>query len=213
MHDTASTLRFGTPLTQARLALILVHGRGSNPEDMIGLAESLPQEAVHFIAPGAEGGAWYPQRFFVPVIQNEPHLSSALRVLEQLLRETREAGLPAERIGLIGFSQGACLSLEYAARHAGRYALIGALSGALIGPLSAGRPKFDLQGTPVLAGCADHDPHIPLEFVEHTAALLADSGAEVTKQIYPGHAHTVFPAEIRWLGEHIRQAVAGRRSP
>lgn len=207
MHESAATLRFGVPLPQAKLALLLIHGRGSNAEDMIGLAESLPETGVHFIAPGAAGGTWYPNRFFVPTVQNEPHLSSALRLLEQLVREAREGGLPTARIGLVGFSQGACLALEFVARHPARYALVGGLSGALIGPLDTPRPAFDLAGTPVLIGCAEHDPHIPLDFVEQSAELFARSGAAVAKEIFPGHAHAVFPAEIRWLTRQVRDTV------
>ncbi|HEY3756236.1 MAG TPA: dienelactone hydrolase family protein [Opitutaceae bacterium] len=207
MHDVGSTLRFGAPLEQARLVLILVHGRGSNPEDMIGLAESLPTGGVHFLAPAAEGGTWYPQRFLEPTEKNEPQLSAALGVIDQLVRETREAGVLTDRIGLIGFSQGACLSLEFAARHPARFAFVAALSGGLIGPFDAPRAAFDLKGTPVLIGCADHDGHIPIEYVERSADILGRSGAKLTKQIYSGYAHTIFPNEIRWLAEQIRGTV------
>ena len=198
-HDPSSTLRFGAPLKQARAAIVLVHGRGSSAEEIAGLGESLKAVGCAFLAPSAQHGTWYPQRFSAPLTENEPWLSGGLAVIDQLVREAGAAGLPCERVGLIGFSQGGCLALEYAARNPRRYVLIAGLSSALIGPLATLRPKGDLRGTPILLGCAERDPHIPLEFVEKSATDLKQLNAAVTKQIYPGAAHTVFPPEIEWL--------------
>lgn len=199
LHDTAHTLRFGAPLAKARGVVILVHGRGSSAEDIAGLAEIFAADDLAYLAPEAANNTWYPQRFLAPPAQNEPWLSSALAVVDALVAQALAAGVPSERIALAGFSQGACLVLEYAARHPRRYAFVAALSGALIGPTDTARDCIDLQKTPVLIGCAERDAHIPLEHVEHSAAALGAFNASVTKQIFPGSAHTVFPAEIDWL--------------
>jgi phospholipase/carboxylesterase len=185
--------------------MILIHGRGSSGEDIAGLADALEVDGFAFLAPSAESGAWYPERFFVPLAQNEPSLSRALGVVEQLVEEIRSAGIPDGRIGLIGFSQGACLALEHAARAGRRYGFVAGLSGGLIGPLETPRPAVNLHGTPVLLGCAEQDAHIPIEFVERSAVVFEAMGAEVTKQIFSGSAHTVFPTEIDWIQ---RQAAA-----
>jgi predicted esterase len=211
LHDTQGTLRFGQPLAKARGAVILVHGRGSSANDIAGLADVLKSADLAFLAPAAEGGTWYPQRFFAPLASNEPWLSSALGVIAKLAAEVQAAGLAPERMGLIGFSQGACLSLEFAARHPLRYGFIAGLSGALIGPLDTPRPPGDLRGTPVLLGCAERDPHIPLEYVGRSAEALSAMGADVTKQIFPGASHTVFAEEVEWL--RLRGAMDGKARP
>jgi phospholipase/carboxylesterase len=205
MHTTADTLRFGRPLSDARAALILIHGRGSSAADIAGLTESLDAPNCAFLAPSADRGSWYPQRFYVPLELNEPSLTQALRTIDALVKEVTTAGIPPNRIGLVGFSQGACLALEHTARAGTRYGFTAALSGALIGPLDTPRPKRDLGRTPILLGCAESDAHIPLEHVEHSAGVLAGMNAEVTKQIYAGSAHTVFPQEIEWLNRQLSE--------
>ncbi|MGA3006931.1 MAG: dienelactone hydrolase family protein [Opitutaceae bacterium] len=199
LHETKGTARFGQPLSQARGAAILVHGRGSSPHDIAGLADVLPGSGLAFLAPAANNGTWYPHRFLAPLERNEPRLSSALNVIDQLVAEVLAAGLASERIGLVGFSQGGCLVLEYAARHPRRYGFVAGLSGALIGPADTPRKAGDLRRTPVLLGCAELDAHIPLDYVERSAEQMAHFNADVTKQIFPGAAHTVFPEEIEWL--------------
>jgi phospholipase/carboxylesterase len=203
LHDVNDTLRFGAPLAKAVGAVILIHGRGSSAGDVAPLGETLKNEALSFLAPNAVDGTWYPQRFFVPLVRNEPWLSSAIGVIDQLLREIRAVGIPFERIGLIGFSQGACLTLEYAARYPQRYGFVAGLSGGLIGPLDTPRPAADMERTPVLVGCAESDPHIPLEFVEKSTATFSKLNADVTKQIFRGNAHTVFSEEIAWLRQRV----------
>lgn len=200
LHDATPTLRLGPPLKQARGVVILIHGRGSSADDILGLSAAFEgRDDLAFLAPQAANHSWYPQRFLVPLAHNEPWLSSALARVDALVSEALAAGIPAERIALAGFSQGACLVLEYASRHPRRYAFVAALSGALVGPLDTPRPPADLLRTPVLLGCAEADAHIPLEHVEHSADVLAAANADVTKMIFPGPAHTVFPAETRWL--------------
>lgn len=202
LHDTANTVRLGPALNQARGVVILIHGRGSSADDIIGLADAIGGEDLAFVAPQAPGHTWYPQRFLAPLAHNEPALSRALATVDALVREALDAGIPSERIAIAGFSQGACLALEYVARNPRRHAFVAALSGALIGPTDTQRDCGDLERTPVLIGCAEHDAHIPLEHVEHSAAALSALNADVTKIVFPGAAHTVFAAEIDWLRRH-----------
>lgn len=196
-------MRFGPPLDRAPGALILLHGRGSSAEDIAPLLEELDAAGYAGLAPSAPGGSWYPRRFLAPVTENEPWLGAALATVEALVREVLAAGLPAQRVGLIGFSQGACLALEQAVRAPRRYGFVAALSGALIGPLDTERPAVDLQGLPVLLGCAADDPHIPRAHVERSATTLQECGAAVTRQLFSGSAHSVFPAELAWIDERL----------
>ncbi|MCC5808124.1 MAG: dienelactone hydrolase family protein [Opitutales bacterium] len=206
-----STLHSGRPLAEARGAVILLHGRGSSGQDIMGLGTAFPADGIAWFAPSAARGTWYPHRFLRPVEENEPWLGEALSTVDQLVEEALQAGLPSERIGLIGFSQGACLALEYAYRHPRRLAFVGGLSGGLIGPMETARPPVDLLKTPVLLGCAETDAHVPFAHVEHSARVLKESGADVTLQKYPGTAHTVFPDELEWLGQRIRRIGGGIR--
>ena len=149
-------------------------------------------------APEAAGFSWYPYSFLAPIPQNEPHLSSALRLIATLVDDIVAAGLPHERVGVIGFSQGACLSLEFAARHARRYAAVIALSGGLIGPPGTPRDYHGtMDGSPVLLGCSDIDPHIPVERVRESADVFRRIGAAVDERIYPRMGQTVNGDELR----------------
>lgn len=203
-------MRGGAPLFKARAALLLVHGRGSSAEDIFSLGDEVAKDlpGIALAAPQAAGGTWYPQRFLAPIEQNEPYLSSALGVLATLVAGFVAGGVSSERIILIGFSQGACLSLEFAARNARRYGGVFGLSGALIGP--PGSPRSDsgsLAGTPVYLGCSDRDAHIPLESVEESAVALAALGARITKSIFVGMGHTVNAEELR-AAQALVQSVA-----
>ena len=197
-HAAQPVLRAGAPLGEARLAVIMAHGRGAAADDMIALAGALRVEDVAFLAPQAAEYAWYPYPFMSPIEANEPWLTSALKKIQSLVDEASGAGLGADRVVLMGFSQGACLSLEFAARHARRYAAVAGLSGGLIGP--PGTPRDypgTLDGTPVFVGCSDVDPHIPLARVQESAEVFRRMGASVDKRIYPGMGHTVSPDEIK----------------
>jgi len=156
----------------------------------------LQQPGFAYLAPQAAGNAWYPYPFTAPIESNEPYLSAALNMLAALVSEV-ETTVPASRIVLLGFSQGACLSLEFAARNARRYGAVVGLSGGLIGP--DGTPRDypgDFEGTPVFLGCSDVDPHIPKERVIESGTVLERLGADVTVRLYPGMAHTVSFDEI-----------------
>jgi predicted esterase len=189
----------------ARLAMILVHGRGSSAQDMVALARELATNDVAFLAPQAAGRTWYPQSFLAPMAQNEPGITSGLGVIARLIEDLAAQGLPPARIVMLGFSQGACLTLEFAARQARTYAGIVGLSGGLIGP--PGTPRDypgSLAGTPVLLGCSDVDAHIPLERVQESTRVLRRLGAAVDERIYPGMEHTVNDDEI----DAVRQLLA-----
>jgi predicted esterase len=198
----------GPPLETADAALVLVHGRGGTAQEMLILAREIADDTVACLAPQATGHTWYPYSFLSPLEQNEPGLSSGLAVLAALLAEAAEAGVPPERTVLLGFSQGACLALEFAARHARRYGGVVGLSGGLIGP--PGTPRHyrgSLAGTPMVLGCSDVDPHIPLERVEETATVLGRLDGEVTKRIYRGLGHTVNREELDLARSVIERAV------
>jgi predicted esterase len=199
-HAGQPVLRVGPALEEARLAVIAIHGRGASAEDILGLVREIPAGDIAFFAPQAAGFTWYPYSFLAPIPQNEPHLSSALRLIATLVDDIVASGVPHERIGVIGFSQGACLSLEFAARHARRYAAVIALSGGLIGP--PGTPRdYDgtMDGTPVFLGCSDIDPHIPVERVRESADVFRRMGGVVDERIYPRMGHTVNADELRAL--------------
>ena len=204
-HAGEPVLTTGEALDRATAALVLVHGRGGSAEDMISLAGELTQPGFAFLAPQAAGNTWYPFSFMAPIERNEPYLSGALDSLAGLLERLAEAGIPAERTILLGFSQGACLALEFAARHARRYGGLAGLSGGLIGPAGTswdyGR---SLAGTPVFLGCSDVDPHIPRDRVVESGQVLERLGGEVTVRLYPGMGHTVNRDELN----HVRSMMA-----
>ena len=187
----------GAPVDQARAAMILLHGRGASAEDILSLAREFDAPDVAFIAPQAANATWYPNRFIAPVAGNEPWLSSALQVVADLMAQLQTAGLPASRTFLLGFSQGGCLALEYAARNAHQYAGVVGLSAALIenGDQSRQYPG-SLAGTPVFLGCSDADFHIPASRVDRSAQILTSLGGAVDKRIYPGLGHTVNQDEL-----------------
>jgi predicted esterase len=196
-HGHQPVLRHGPDARNARVAMILVHGRGGSAEDLLGLALELRLDDILYVAPQAEGNTWYPYSFLTPMERNEPGLTSGLNRISSLIDTLRHEGLAPDRVGLLGFSQGACLSLEYAARYARRYAAVVGLSGGLIGP--PGTPRDypgTLDGTPVFLGCSDVDSHIPVERVHETADVFTRLGAAVDTRIYPGMGHIVNEDEV-----------------
>lgn len=196
-HQGQPVLTAGEPLASARAAMILVHGRGASAADILMLAGELAQPGFAYLAPEAANHTWYPNSFLAPLASNEPGLSSGLAVIASLLAQVERAGIPAERTVIAGFSQGACLSLEFVARNARRYGGVIALSGGLIGP--DGTPRDypgSLAGTPVFLGCSDIDPHIPRERVLLSAEVLKSLGGQVTARLYPRMGHTINRDEL-----------------
>jgi phospholipase/carboxylesterase len=205
-HAEQPVLTAGVPLDRARVAVIMLHGRGATAGGMLTLADELKIADATYLAPQAGGNTWYPFSFLTPIERNEPWLSSALDRVATILAQCAGAGIPAERVVLLGFSQGACLAVEFAARQARRYGGLAVLSGGLIGPTV--KPETysgNFDAMPAFLGCSDVDPHIPLQRVRETVAVLERMGAEVTMHIYPGMGHTINEDEL----EHVRAILAG----
>ncbi|MFB6121309.1 MAG: alpha/beta hydrolase [Halobacteriaceae archaeon] len=203
-HADQQTLHAGADPEDAAAGAVLVHGRGASARSILGLTNEFDAEGVAYLAPQAANRTWYPNSFTSSIESNEPQLSSALRRVGETIDTLTEAGIPRERILLVGFSQGACLASEYVARNAERYGGLAALSGGLIGP--EGTPRNydgDLDDTPAFVGCSDSDPHIPLERVHETTEVLEELGADVTERIYPDMPHTVNEDEQEFVAEMV----------
>jgi predicted esterase len=203
-HQGQKVLEAGEPLATAGAAMILVHGRGASAEDIMTVGAELMLPGFAYLAPQAAGSAWYPLPFTAPLEANEPYLSSALETLATLLANV-EKTIPASRVVLLGFSQGACLTLEFAARNARRYGAVVGLSGGLIGPDGTSRDyPGDFEQTPVFLGCSDVDPHIAKDRVLEAGDVFKRLGADVALKLYPQMAHTVNADEI----QSVRRIVA-----
>ena len=185
--------------------MIMIHGRNAAPANILDLAPVLDRPDFLFVAPAAAGGTWYPFSFMEAREKNEPGISSGLFVIEFLVNQLIASGFPSQRIMLLGFSQGACLTAEFSIRHPRRYGGIMVLSGGLIGPPGTTWDDVttSLDGTPVFLGCSDVDPHIPAERVLESEAVFRRLGASVTRKLYPGMGHTVIPDEI----SHVQRAM------
>ncbi len=206
IHEDQPVAQSGAPLSRAKGAMIMLHGRGATADNILSLAEVFAQPDFAYFAPQAAGRTWYPQSFLAPLEQNEPYLSSALATIGNLFDRLAADHFPPSRAALLGFSQGACLSLEYAARFPQRYGAVLALTGGLIGPEGTKRDyKGSLDGTPVFIGCSDVDFHVPLTRVKESTKILSSMGAEVTERIYPGMGHTINDDEIA----QVRAAMVG----
>jgi len=194
----------GAPLEQAAAVVLLVHGRGASADDMLGLVRWLADGHTAFIVPQAAGSSWYPQRFIAPLADNQPWLDWSLERIGQLVALAAAHGRPAARLVLVGFSQGACLALEYAARQPQRYGGVFGLSGALIEHGDTPRAYAgDLAGTPVLLSVSERDPHIPLARVQRSAECLAALGADVTTRVMPGGGHRIDAAELQLIRQRL----------
>jgi len=206
-HAGQRVVHRGAAWTKARLAVILLHGRGSAPEDLVELADEWNVPDIAYLAPAAAGGTWYPESFLAPIHRNEPWLTSALRTIERVLDEVEHHGVPAERVAILGFSQGGCLGLEFAARHARRYRGVVGLSAAVIGPPGTPRAyEGTLAGTSVFLGCSDIDPHIPLSRVHESAEVFRRLDGVVDERIYPDMGHSVNRDEVEAIKALLKDA-------
>lgn len=197
-HQSIKPKEYGAPLSRAKAAMIMIHGRGATAESMFSLADEFAQPDFHYLAPQAQNHTWYPNSFLQPKENNQPGLSSGLQRIYDLLEQIKEAGISSEKIILLGFSQGACLATEFAARHPQRLGGVVGFSGGLIGPeIDDSLYTGSMEQTPVFLGCSNIDPHIPKERVDETEAVLKKLNANVTKTIYPGMPHTVNDDEIK----------------
>jgi predicted esterase len=205
-HAGQPVLRAGVPVSEARAAVIMIHGRGAGPRNILDLVPLIGHPRAAYVAPGANGGTWYPKSFLSPIPENEPGISSGIAVIHGLIEEIVSSGVPAERIVLLGFSQGACLTCTAAQRRPTRYGGMIAFSGGLIGPPGT---TWDEQGsfesTPVFFGCSDVDPHVPEPRVRESAAVYERMGASVTTRIYPGMGHLVNDDEVSFARDLLAQ--------
>lgn len=187
----------GRPILEAKKALILLHGRGASAADILSLSAYFPVKDFALIAPQATNNTWYPYSFLMPPAQNEPWLSSAILLIKNQVDELNDAGITSENIYFTGFSQGACLTLEFVARNATRYGGIAAFTGGLIGDkIYPENYKGDFNSTPVFIGTSDPDPHVPVQRVYATSNILKKMNADVTEKIYPNLGHTINDDEI-----------------
>lgn len=199
-HQDQPVHTAGEPLADATVAVVMIHGRGARADGFLQFAEEIDAEGIAYLAPQAERGTWYPNRFIDPIESNEPNLTAALGVVEETIQRALDAGIDHDRIVLMGFSQGACLSSEYVARNPREYGGLVAFSGGLIGPLGMEFDhEGDVEGTPVFFGCSDSDPHIPQERVTESADVFEDLGATVEVRIYEGMGHTIIDDEVDYV--------------
>ena len=198
-HAGQRVVSAGQPLGEAPVAVVMVHGRNAGPENILDLVPRLARPNVTYLAPAASNRTWYPYSFMAEIASNEPGISSAVSVLQGLVQRIEAAGVPRDRVVVLGFSQGACLTTEFAIRNASRFGGIVAYSGGAIGPPGTTwdeSTRFD--GTPCFFGCSDVDPHVPAARVRESAEVCRRMGAEVTLQIYPGMGHLVNDEEVAW---------------
>lgn len=208
-HAPAHVLVAGPSADEAETAVLLCHGRGGSAEDMLALRDELRVPGVLFVAPQAAGSTWYPLPFLSPLEDNEPHMSSALDLIDAVVTELDRRGIPPERLLILGFSQGGCLVLEYVAQNARRYGAVAGLSAAL--PGSEERQwefSGSLEGTPVLLGCGDPDPHIPRGRLEASARALRDLGGDVDLRVYHDLGHSINRDEIEGV-QDLLDGIAG----
>jgi len=207
-HDDQPVVESGATLGQGRGAVIMVHGRNAAPRNILDLAARFNRPHLTYLAPAAAGGTWYPFSFMADITSNEPGLSSGLEVLAGLVQRVEAAGIPRSRMILMGFSQGACLTAEFAIRQASRFGGVLIFSGGAIGPAgTTWNPTAQFDGTPVFLGCSDHDAHVPEPRVRETADVFRRLGADVTLRIYPGMGHLVNDDEVEFA-QGVIDAVA-----
>jgi len=196
-HAGGRLFTLGPPSDRAKAVVLAVHGRGATADSILALAEPVGLPEVLWAAPAAEGNSWYPHSFLEKIELNEPWLTSGLNLIKSVLAGLEAEGLPRRKVMLLGFSQGACLALEFAARNAGRYGAVVGLSGGLVGPPGTERGYGGwFEDTPLFIGCSDTDPHIPLARLRETEEVFQRLGAEVTLQLYPGSSHGVNADEL-----------------
>lgn len=209
-HKDQPLLFDGAKFSSAKAGMILIHGRGADAESILTLTPVLATDDFLYAAPQAQNNTWYPFSFLTPIADNEPGITSGLNKITATLQYLNENGLPTDKIILLGFSQGACLVLEYCSRFPQKFGGVAGLSGGLIGPDGIDRKiTGSLQNTKVFLGCSDVDPHIPVERVHFTEDHLKKSGGDVTKIIYPGMGHTVNDDEIRNVKKIMRGLLNG----
>ncbi|WP_181304906.1 alpha/beta hydrolase [Rufibacter sp. XAAS-G3-1] len=199
----------GKPLAETGKALIMIHGRGASAESILSLAEHLPVDDFSLFAPQATNHSWYPYSFMAPAAQNQPALDLALEQIDHVVQSILGEGVSSQDIYLLGFSQGACLTAEYATRHAQQFGGLLLFTGGLVGQqLEPTQYQGDFASTPVLITTGDPDPHVPVGRVEETVKIMEERGAVVTKKIYQGRPHTILQEEIDLARQILSKAAA-----
>lgn len=194
----------GKNLEQAEKAIVMIHGRGGSAEDILGMSSYLHVDNFALLAPQAENHTWYPYSFIAPVQENEPWLSSAIDLIDHTVKLALDNGIRAENIYFFGFSQGACLTLEYLARHGQRYGGAIAIIGGVIGEeINRDNYKGDFAQTPIFIGTSNPDFHVPLERVEDTVSILAQMNANVKLMVYQNAGHSINREEIDLANEFV----------
>ena len=197
-RHTKNVIGSGAPAREATHALIMLHGRGASATSIIDLADHFDLNEIAIFAPQAVNNSWYPFSFMVPEEQNQPALNSALAIIDELIRDIINFGIPMEKIFFLGFSQGACLALEYVTRNAARYGGVVIFTGGLIGDkLNLAKYSGDFDGTCILITTGDPDPHVPLARVEESVNVLTNLHAKVTLKVFKERPHTVSMEEIK----------------
>lgn len=220
LHHNSPLYHVGPPIAQARLVVVAIHGRFGAPDDILKFADPTGEPDVAWLAPKATGGSWLPESFLAPLAENEPNLTSALNRITAITDDLKHKGIPPNRVVLLGFSQGACLVLEHAARFPTPWRAVIAMSGGLLGTddcdappsdaLNGYGPKAfdyngDLTGLPIHIGCHLEDPLIPNERVRQSAKILAKMGAKVSVKTNPGTMHGVLPGDLAALRQHLSE--------
>ncbi len=191
-------------INDPKKALIMIHGRGGSAQDIMGLAEYLKVNDYLLLGPEAEQNTWYPHSFIAPIISNQPNLDIALELIGEAVQIANEKGIENENIYFLGFSQGACLTLEYTSRNAKKYGGIVAFTGGLIGEkLHPDHYTGNFEGTKVFIGTSDPDFHVPVERVQESSKLMRELGAQVEEKIYPNMGHTISQDEIKIVNDTI----------
>lgn len=194
----------GKPINEATKVVIMIHGRGANSASILSLKQYLNLDDFSLLAPQASGGSWYPYSFMAPDANNEPAFSNSIQIIGDIVRDVLNNGFNSEQIYFIGFSQGACLSLEYATQNAKQYGGVIAFTGGLVGEkINPGKYRGDFQKTPVFIGASQKDMHVPLARIEASAELMRNLGANVKTLIFPDTQHTIRQEEIEWVNKHI----------
>ena len=212
VHKGQPVATRGKPLEESRGVVLMMHGRERDTDDILSVAERIGDPNFAYLAPAAKDNSWYPYPFLEPIEKNEPYLSDALEVCDDLINELLGKGIVKRRIVLAGFSQGACLIAEYAVRHADRYGGILLFTGGLIGPPGT---RWDyggsFDGTPVFLGTSDVDEFVPEERVRESARVFESMGAEVALRVYPGMDHAVNDDEIAVAREVLERVASGKK--
>jgi predicted esterase len=212
-HAGQPVLTTGTAIDKATAAIVMIHGRGASAESILSLFPEIGAEGIVALAPQAAGHTWYPYSFLAPMPQNQPYLDSALNKIDSVVNELMGRGFSSDRIAILGFSQGACLTSEYVARHPRRYGAAMVLTGGVIGPPGTPRDYAgSVDGTPALIGTSDPDPHVPFERVQETADVLTRLGAKVDLRRYPGMPHTINEEEIEACRALLEGMVRGNET-